>query len=111
MILDAGTLMPAPEVETLVRGARERELPGLLKTELHASVVELNTGICVTGQRRSTPCARCAARPRRSPRRTTSSSPPPARTRSPGRRTSSSSPSSGTSTSSNTRGYPPSARA
>ena len=49
MILDAGTLMPAPAVETLVRGSEERELPGVLKTELHASVVELNTGVCRDG--------------------------------------------------------------
>jgi len=49
MILDAGTLMPAPAVETLVRGSQERELPGVLKTELHASVVELNTGVCRDG--------------------------------------------------------------
>ena len=49
MILDAETLMPAPAVETLVRKAQERELPGLLKTELHASVVEANTGVCRDG--------------------------------------------------------------
>jgi carboxylate-amine ligase len=49
MILDAGTLMPAPEVEKLVRGSQDRELPGVLKTELHASVVELNTGVCRNG--------------------------------------------------------------
>jgi carboxylate-amine ligase len=46
MILDAGTLMPAPKVQTLVEGSDGLELPGRLKTELHASVVELNTGIC-----------------------------------------------------------------
>jgi glutamate---cysteine ligase / carboxylate-amine ligase len=46
MILDAATLQPAAAVGLLLEGARGLELPGLLKTELHASVVELNTGIC-----------------------------------------------------------------
>jgi glutamate---cysteine ligase / carboxylate-amine ligase len=41
MILDAETLELAPRVETLVAGADGRTLPGVLKTELHASVVEL----------------------------------------------------------------------
>jgi carboxylate-amine ligase len=48
MILDAETLMPAAAVDVLVHGSRERELPGTLKTELHASVVELTTPICDT---------------------------------------------------------------
>ena len=42
-ILDADTLELTPGVETLVAGAADRALPGRLKTELHASVVELNT--------------------------------------------------------------------
>jgi carboxylate-amine ligase len=46
MILDAETLMPAAAVDVLVRGAAKRDLPGTLKTELHASVVELTTPIC-----------------------------------------------------------------
>lgn len=46
MILDAGTLEPAAAVEVLVRGAAERDLPGTMKTELHASVVELTTPVC-----------------------------------------------------------------
>jgi glutamate---cysteine ligase / carboxylate-amine ligase len=46
MILDADTLEPAGAVAALLEQVRGRELPGLLKTELHASVVELNTGIC-----------------------------------------------------------------
>jgi len=46
MILDAETLQPAAAVDVLVRGASELDLPGTLKTEMHASVVELNTGIC-----------------------------------------------------------------
>jgi carboxylate-amine ligase len=46
MILDAETLEPAAAVEVLLRGAEGLELAGSLKTELHASVVELNTGVC-----------------------------------------------------------------
>ena len=41
MILDAETLEPAAAVEVLLRGAEGLELAGSLKTELHASVVEL----------------------------------------------------------------------
>jgi carboxylate-amine ligase len=48
MILDAGTLLPAPSVELLLRVADERPLPGRLKTEMHASIVELNTEVCAT---------------------------------------------------------------
>jgi glutamate---cysteine ligase / carboxylate-amine ligase len=46
MILDAATLEPVGAVDVLLRGAAELDLPGTLKTELHASIVELNTGIC-----------------------------------------------------------------
>jgi glutamate---cysteine ligase / carboxylate-amine ligase len=46
MILDAETLEPAAAIHVLLEGAAELELPGSLKTELHASVVELTTGIC-----------------------------------------------------------------
>jgi carboxylate-amine ligase len=46
MILDAETLEPEGAVEVLVREAGRLTLPGRLKTELHASVVELNTRIC-----------------------------------------------------------------
>src|SRR2546423_3587459 len=46
MILDAETLEPAAAVHVLLQGAVELDLPGSLKTELHASVVELTTGIC-----------------------------------------------------------------
>lgn len=48
MILDAETLEPAAAVEVLLRGAEGLELPGTLKTELFASIVELNTGVCAT---------------------------------------------------------------
>jgi carboxylate-amine ligase len=44
-ILDAETLDLAPAVEMLVQAVDGRDLPGVLKTELHASVVELTTGI------------------------------------------------------------------
>ena len=46
MILDAVTLDPADGVGVLIDGAASLELPGTLKTELHASVVELNTDVC-----------------------------------------------------------------
>ncbi len=46
MILDAETLQPADGVGALMAEVEGRELPGRLKTELHASIVELNTGIC-----------------------------------------------------------------
>jgi glutamate---cysteine ligase / carboxylate-amine ligase len=46
MILDAETLLPAGAVDVLVQGSERLDLPGRLKTELHASVVELNTDVC-----------------------------------------------------------------
>jgi len=46
MILDGESLEPVGAVGLLVEGARELQLPGTLKTEMHASVVELTTGIC-----------------------------------------------------------------
>jgi carboxylate-amine ligase len=48
MILDAETLAPAGAVDVLVAGAEGLDLPGRLKTELHASVVELNTNVCTS---------------------------------------------------------------
>ena len=50
MILDQETLEPKPAVDDLLHAAQELEYPGLLKTELHASVVELNTGVCESAQ-------------------------------------------------------------
>jgi carboxylate-amine ligase len=44
-ILDPDTLELVPAVEQLVARASARDLPGVLKTELHASVVELATGV------------------------------------------------------------------
>ena len=49
-ILDAETLDLVPGVEQIVSGAEGRELPGVLKTELHASVVELATGVSATDE-------------------------------------------------------------
>lgn len=46
MILDAETLEPAGAVDVLLEGVRRLDPPGVLKTELFASIVELNTGIC-----------------------------------------------------------------
>jgi glutamate---cysteine ligase / carboxylate-amine ligase len=42
-ILDAMTLDLSPSVQTLVDASERRTLPGILKTELHATVVELTT--------------------------------------------------------------------
>jgi carboxylate-amine ligase len=46
MILDVATFEPVGAVDVLLDGTRGLGLPGLVKTELHASVVELNTGVC-----------------------------------------------------------------
>jgi carboxylate-amine ligase len=46
MILDAATLEPAAAVHLLIQGVKGLDLPGTLKTELHASVVELNSRVC-----------------------------------------------------------------
>lgn len=46
MILDAETLALAPAVDLLIEKSQKLELPGRLKTELFASVVELNTDVC-----------------------------------------------------------------
>jgi len=48
MILDPETLEPVPRVATFVDAAEGRNLPGVLKTELHASVVELTSSISAT---------------------------------------------------------------
>jgi glutamate---cysteine ligase / carboxylate-amine ligase len=44
-ILDRKTLELVPAVQKLIAATEGRDLPGVLKTELHASVVELATGI------------------------------------------------------------------
>lgn len=46
MLLDAETYAPVGAVRELLARTEGLELPGTLKTELHASVVELNTDIC-----------------------------------------------------------------
>jgi glutamate---cysteine ligase / carboxylate-amine ligase len=48
MILDAETLALAPAVDVLIAKSEELELPGRLKTELFASIVELNTDTCAS---------------------------------------------------------------
>jgi glutamate---cysteine ligase / carboxylate-amine ligase len=48
MILDAETLALTPGVEVLVAWAKGRELPGVLKMELLASMVELATHVCAS---------------------------------------------------------------
>jgi carboxylate-amine ligase len=45
MILDSETLTPAPRVQLFVDATDDGGLPGVVKTELHASVVELATDI------------------------------------------------------------------
>jgi glutamate---cysteine ligase / carboxylate-amine ligase len=50
MILDADSLGLAPGVESLLAGLEGRELPGTLKMELLASMVELATDVCATPQ-------------------------------------------------------------
>ena len=46
MILDGESLEPVGAVDVFVRESEGLDLPGTLKTELHASIVELNTKIC-----------------------------------------------------------------
>ena len=46
MIVDGESFAPAPAVTTLVAEAESAGLPGRLKTELFAWVVELNTNVC-----------------------------------------------------------------
>jgi carboxylate-amine ligase len=46
MILDGETMAPVPAVRQLLADVEGTNLPGRLKTELHASIVELNTDIC-----------------------------------------------------------------
>jgi carboxylate-amine ligase len=49
MLLDGETMAPVPAVRQLLADAEGLELPGRLKTELHASIVELNTDVCGSG--------------------------------------------------------------
>jgi carboxylate-amine ligase len=46
MLVDAATHAQVPAVATLLEAAEGRDLPGRFKTELFASVVELNTNVC-----------------------------------------------------------------
>ena len=48
LILDTETLALTPGVEPLLAAAEGRELPGALKMELLASMLELATGVCAT---------------------------------------------------------------
>jgi carboxylate-amine ligase len=50
MILDAETLDQVGEVEKIVSAVQERELPGVVKTELFASVCELATEPCADAE-------------------------------------------------------------
>lgn len=46
MLLDRATLEPVAAIRDLLAEVEGTDLPGTLKTELHASVVELNTNVC-----------------------------------------------------------------
>lgn len=48
MLLDAETLAPVGAIRELLAATAGLDLPGTLKTELHASVVELTTDVCET---------------------------------------------------------------
>ena len=48
MILDADTYAQVAAVDRILAGVEGLELPGSLKTELFASVVESNTRICAS---------------------------------------------------------------
>ena len=50
MILDAESFEPVGAVDVFVREAEGLDLPGRLKTELHASIVELNTDVCASAE-------------------------------------------------------------
>jgi carboxylate-amine ligase len=50
MILDGGSYALVPGVEPIVASAAGRSLPGVLKMELLASMVELATGVCASPQ-------------------------------------------------------------
>jgi carboxylate-amine ligase len=46
VLVEAETYVPAPAVARLLEAAEGRDLPGRWKTELFASIVELNTDVC-----------------------------------------------------------------
>ena len=48
MLLDAQSLAPVGAIRELLAETDGLDLPGTLKTELHASVVELNTEVCAS---------------------------------------------------------------
>jgi glutamate---cysteine ligase / carboxylate-amine ligase len=48
MLVDGESFAPVPAVRQLLADADGLELPGRLKTELHASIVELNTNVCAS---------------------------------------------------------------
>jgi carboxylate-amine ligase len=55
VLVDAATHAQVPAVTRLLEAAEGRDLPGRFKTELFASVVELNTNVCETAHE----AARC----------------------------------------------------
>jgi hypothetical protein len=76
MLVDAQDAAPGTRVAGRRRRA-ERELgPGRIKTELFASVVELNTGACESAGEAAARLGSCGAPLRRSPATGCGSSPP-----------------------------------
>ena len=110
LILDADTLALAPGVEALLAGVEGRELPGVLKMELLASMVELQPASARPRRRRSRRCGSCAPPPTRARGRAACASPRPGRTRSAFRRRRTSRPTRATASSSSTRASRPGAR-
>ena len=50
MILDAETFGQVAAVDRILRGVEGQVLPGSLKTELFASVFEINTNVCASAE-------------------------------------------------------------
>ena len=65
MLLDRATLEPVGAIRDLLAEVEGADLPGTLKTELHASVVELNTNVCSSVGRPLTRSAPSVQAPRR----------------------------------------------
>jgi carboxylate-amine ligase len=65
MILDGESLLLAPRADEVIAASEGEELPGTLKSELFASALELNTGVCASAEEAADAIVelrRCAAR-------------------------------------------------
>ena len=84
MVLDAETLALAPRAAELIAAAEGADLPGTLKSELFASALELNTGVCESAAEGAAHARRAPARSGRASRRSSASgSRPPGAIRQP----------------------------